>query len=153
MKNLTLRWMIKEPNKPVEERNFNISYEDDEDRSAKELKLAQGLVNGYVEVVWIGGDVKGLVNEEAMYAPDMEHNCGYLGNIVFMRESVEGDEVWFGSLTNDDMRKVKAWTIVHANDVHPGSAGVQVLTGQAADDYRKRLHKHQKDQQQEWESF
>jgi hypothetical protein len=152
MKTLKLRWMAKKPGQPVEELTFDIEYEDAEDRAAKELKLAQILVKGYVEVVWIGGEIKGLVNEEAMYAPDMEHNCGYLGNIVFIRESVEGDEVWFGSITDEDARKIKAWTIAHANEVHPGH-GVQVFSGQAADEYRKKLHEHQKMQQQEWESF
>lgn len=150
---LTLRWMTKEPNKPVEERNFDISYTDDDDRSAKELKLVQELVKGYVEVVWIGGSVKGLINEEALYDANMKNNCGYLGNIVFIRESVEGDDVWFGSITDEDVRKIKAWTIAHANDLHPGNDGVQVLTGQAITDYRDRLHEHQKGQQQEWESF
>lgn len=152
MKNLKLRWMAKKPGKPVEELIFDIVYENADDRAAKELKLAQTLVKGYVEVVWIGGEVKGLINEEALYE-SMEGNCGFLGNIIFIRDSVEGDDVWFGSLTNEDIRKIKAWTIAHSNDLHPGNGRVQVLSGQAADEYRRKLHEHQKIKQEEWESF
>lgn len=149
MKTVTHRWMVKEPNKPVKEENFKISFSDDDDRTKKELKLTQQLVKGYVEVVWIGGDVKALVNEEAVFDNKMEHNCGYLGTIVFFREEEDG----FGSLTDEDIRKIKAWTVVHNSDRHAGYTGVQVLTGEAADSYRKRLHEHQKMLQTEWESF
>lgn len=146
---LKLRWAVKEPNKPLTDQYFEIQYKDDDERSEKELKLAQGLVGGYVEVVWIGGDVKILVNEEAMYAPNMKHNCGFLGNIVFFR----GDSEWFDSLTNEDVRKVKKWCDLHNTDRHPGNFGVQVFTGKAMEDYREKLKAAQKNQQLEWESL
>ncbi len=50
-KSLKLRWVVKEPNKPLAIQHFDIEYEDDEKRSELELKLAQGLVGGYVEMV------------------------------------------------------------------------------------------------------
>jgi hypothetical protein len=153
MKTIDLRWMVKKPNQPVEEQKIEMSYEDDDNRANQELKLAQELVQGYVEVVWIGGDVKALINEEAMYNPAMAPNCGFLGNIVFFREIFDGQDAWFGSLTDDDIRKIKVWCLVHANDVHSGNVGIQVLTGKAADEYRKELNESQKRQQQEWDSF
>lgn len=153
MTKLNLRWMFKEPNKEVEEKNFEITFSNPDGRGSTELKLAQGLVKGYVEVVWIGGDVKGLVNEEAMYNPEFKPNCGFLGNIIFVREVVTKDDAWFGSLTDDDVRKIKAWTVVHANDVHPGSDSFRLLTGEAAENYRRRLFEHQKRQQEQWDSF
>jgi len=153
MKTINLRWMFKEPNKPVEERNFNISFADEDERSEKELKLAQDLVKGYVEVVWIGGEVKAMVNEEAMYVPGMEPNCGFLGNIIFFREVMEDGEACWGSLTDDDVRKIKAWTITHESDIHPGNTAVQVLTGKDIDTYRQAMHELQKSKDQEWDSF
>ncbi len=152
--NMNLRWMIKEPEKEVEERNFDISFEDSDERSKKELELAQDLVKGYIEVVWIGGSVKALVNEEAVYNESMQHNCGFLGNIVFFREVVTSDEdAWFGSLTDEDIRKIKIWALVHANDRHPGRVGMQFLGGAAAEEHLKKLHEHRERQQAEWESF
>ena len=144
-----LRWALKKPGQPVEEQVAEISYKNDDERSEKELKLAQQLVDGYVEVVWIGGDVKAIVNEEAMYRENMLPNCGFLGTIVFFR----GDSAWFGSLTDEDVRKLKMWTVTHENDVHPGDVPPQIFFGQAAEEYRKRLHDAQKLQQQEWESL
>lgn len=152
MKTIKLRWMGKKPGESIEELTFDISYNDAEDRAAKELKLAKILVKGYVEVVWIGGKVKALINEEALYDKSMEDNCGFLGNIIFFSDEVD-ENGWFGSLTDEDIRKVKAWTIAHANDRHPGGAGVQVLSGQVADEYRRKLYELQKTQQQEWDSF
>ena len=150
---LNIRWMVKKPGESVEELTFDISYKNAEDRAIKELKLAQTLTKGYVEAVWIGGDVKALINEEALYDKSMKDNCGFLGNIIFFRDEVDEDgNGWFGSVTDEDVRKIKAWTVAHTNDRHPGG-GVQVFSGQAAEDYRKKLHEHQKTQQQEWESF
>jgi len=149
MKKLNLSWAIKKPGQPVEDVLISCSYKDDDDRSSQELKMAQELVGGYVEVVWIGGDVKILVNEEAMYNPDMKDNCGFLGNIVFFR----GDSEWFGSLTDDDLRKIHKWCDIHEKDRHPGNAGVQVLTGKAMEEYREKLKVAQKSQQLEWESL
>ncbi len=149
MPKVRLRWAAKKPGQPVDELTFDIEYKNDDERSEKELKLAQQLVQGYVEVIWIGGNVKAIVNEEAMFRENMRPNCGFLGNIVFFR----GDSEWFGSLTDEDMRKIKAWTVTHDSDVHPGDVAPQVFFGQAAEEYRKSLEAAQKLQQQEWESF
>jgi hypothetical protein len=149
MKKARLRWAAKKPGQPVDELTFDIEYKDDDERSEKELKLAQQLVQGYVEVVWIGGDVKILVNEEAMYNLNMKDNCGFLGNIVFFR----GDREWFGSLTNEDLRKVHKWCELHKDDKYSGNTGVQVFTGKAIEEYREKLKVVQKSQQLEWESL
>lgn len=150
---MKLRWGIKEPDGSIEERNFEISFSDSDERAEKELKLVQEIVKGYVEMVWIGGEVQALVNEEAMYAPDMKPNCGFLGTIIFVRNESDEEGSWWGSLTDEDFKKLKAWEVNHANDVHPSDFPPQVLTGTAMDHYRKRLADERKRQQVEWDSF
>ncbi|MFY4731323.1 DUF3846 domain-containing protein [Nitrospira sp. BLG_2] len=148
----SIKWAVKEPNKPLEERKFEIQYENEDERSAKELKLAQTLVGGYVEMVWIGGKVQALVDEEGMYKP-LEHNCGFVGTIVFVHDE-EGEEGNFwGSLTEDELRKLDAWVAVHNGLQHPGNVGPKIFSGAAADEYRRLLAEDRKSQQRQWESF
>ncbi len=149
--NKTLRLMIKEPDKPVEERTYEISFKDEEERAAEELKLAQQLVDGYVEVSAIGGDVIALINEDGM-SQGLKHNCGFVGNIVFVHEIVEDDEVWWGSLTDDEIRKIKIWAKVNENEVHPG-VGIQIFTGEQADEYREKLREVARRREAQWYSF
>lgn len=132
--------MVKKPNEPVEEKTFEV----DEDGH---LELIQGLVEGYVEIVRIGGSVIAAINEEGMYK-DFEVNCGFLGTIVFLREN---EDQW-DSLTDEDLRKVKAWIVAHENDPHL-SGPIQFLEGQAMIDYKNRLLDNQRKKEMEWNSF
>lgn len=140
-----MRLMVKEPNKPVEEKNIEVTEDN-------ELELMQGLVGGYIEVLHIGGDVKVIVNEEGMFK-NLENNCGFLGTIVFVKEVFDNNnEAVWGSLTSDDVRKVKAWTINHLSDQHI-SGPVQILQGEALIKYRNQLMDDCRRKQMEWESF
>lgn len=151
MKTLNLKWAVKEPNKPLEERKFKIEYENDDDRSAQELKLAQTLVGGYVEMVWIGGKVQALVDEDGMYKP-LEHNCGFVGNIIFVHDEEGEDSNYWGSLTDDEVKKLQTWVKTREGLAHAADSP-KVLSGAAADEYRRRLSEARKMQQREWESF
>lgn len=142
---MKFRIMVKQPNQPVEEKIFE--FKNQEELEEKELELMQGLVNGYIEVVRIGGDVQVILDEEGS-GKNLETNCGFLGTVVFVKEDGEG----WGSLTDEDVRKVKAWTVAHEHDQYV-SGPIQILQGEAMINYKNRLFEESRKRQIEWDSF
>ena len=148
MENLTLRWAVKEPNKPLEELNFEVKYDNNDERGHQELKLAQKLVGGYVECVHLGGEVKVLCNEDGL-AKNLADNCGFVGTLVFVRDTLEEDEVYWGSLTDDDLRKLKIITVLREHMPHPRN-GPRVYAGEDADRYYRSLQEQAERNEQAW---
>lgn len=149
MKKLNLRWIVKESGKDAQEQIFEIIYKDEDDLTDKQLALAQKLVGGYVEVAWIGGDVKVLINEEGLIN-NLPPNCGFVGTIVFFHDDTVTE---WASLDDDEVRKIMAWTAVHGNDEHAGYS-MQVISGDeniAA--YKKKLQEEGQRRQLEWETI
>ena len=152
MNTLNLRWVVKEPDKNAEERNFEIRYKDEDDLSEKQLKLAQDLVGGYVEVAWLGGEVKVLLNEDGLIK-NLPSNCGFVGTLVFFHDTCDGVSDW-DSLSDEEVRKIMAWTTIHAHNVHPGYIGPQIITGdEAIAAYRKKLQKEGQKIEDEWNAI
>lgn len=127
----TARWVIKEPNKPARVEEVAFSFENDDELSREGLKLAQALVQGYVECVPLGPGVTILCNEEAGLQPGkFKHNCGYLGTIVFVgdEENEEGELFW-GSLNDAQVEKVMNWCRKYEGATYSPSKP-QLISGQ-----------------------
>ena len=153
MKTLNFRWVVKEPDKNPEERNFTLRYYDEDDLTAKQLMLAQKLVGGYVEVAWLGGDVKVLINEEGLLN-NLPANCGFVGTIVFFHDTCDGSIHEWDSLSDEEIRKVKTWIAIHGNDPHIGYTGMQIITeDEAIASYRQKLQQERQKREKEWNAI
>ncbi len=148
-----LRWLVKEPAKSPEIQEFVIDYDDANDLCSKELKLAQKLVCGYVEVCQIAPGVTMLLNEEGIMQK-LPDNCGFLGTLVFVGTELdtEGEETW-SSLDDENLRKCKVWLKTRENLKGNKQGGFSLIPEDKVNDYFHELDEYKRAKEEEWDSL
>jgi hypothetical protein len=149
---MKLTVVVKEPNKSAVRRTVQVK----ESILDTVQKLVGGGKNAYVEQVGIGPGVTILVDEDGL-AKDLPDNCGYVGNLVFVQDVFISDEEGYdwGSLDENNVRKVLAWCVRHAKDVQPNKdRRPHIMTDpKQIEEHRRRLKADAQAKLVEWESL
>jgi hypothetical protein len=147
----TLRWLVKEAGQEPVVTDYSVNYDDDNDRCSKELRLAQSLVGGYVEMYPVGPQVALLLNEDGI-SMNLPENCGFLGTIVFVGVKIDndGEEIWY-SLNEEQIRKCKAWA-ERRKDAKPDRS-LPTIVSLDQETWLRSLENQARARLEEWESL
>jgi hypothetical protein len=133
--------VIKEPNKPAEIRQI----------ADLELKTLQNLVGGYIEMMPIANEISVICDEEGLFKPDPQDNCGFVGTIVFVQNA---EDNW-APLSDEIARKALAWCKLHQHETHPDKdGGFEIFTSeQEIAQYRAAAQEANEKAELEWKSL